>query len=228
MKRKDIVTKLMKEGLSEKTLANMSDKQLNMLSERLITTLDAMNKNPNIKRIADDPTKTIEVKEDQLGSEPKKTNEKDDVIKRSNAKIRQAIKDGKPYTDYTRAIKHVNGGKLPSSTETIINGKDKNLNEWVSGIVEKNYHPFTSKNEIMELIQKKITEQTDVEIVEPETSTLPESLKFDSIKGAGEAQPTTKPTTKPGTKPTTRPTPKTPFQPGIGPKHNPKAIAEEK
>jgi hypothetical protein len=219
-----------------------------------------MNKNPNIKKIADDPMKTIEVKEDQLGSEPRKSSEKENVIKRSNAKIRQAIKDGKGYEDYTRAIKHVNGGKLPVSTETIIggknkdlnersrpggknsgvrggsmgwgkgtkNGKDKNLKEWVSGIVEKNYHPFTSKNEIMELIQKKLTEQTDVEIMEPETSTLPESLKFDSIKGAGEAQPTTKPTTKPGTKPTTRPTPKTPFQPGIGPKHNPKAIAEDK
>jgi hypothetical protein len=36
MKRKDLIKKLVKEGLTEKTLVNMSDKQLKMLAERLI------------------------------------------------------------------------------------------------------------------------------------------------------------------------------------------------
>ena len=36
MKRKDIVSKLIKEGFSEKTLANLSDKQLRTLSERIL------------------------------------------------------------------------------------------------------------------------------------------------------------------------------------------------
>lgn len=35
MKRKDIVSKLIKEGFSEKTLTNLNDKQLNLLFNRL-------------------------------------------------------------------------------------------------------------------------------------------------------------------------------------------------
>ena len=37
MKRKDIVAKLMKEGLSEKLLARMSDQMINTLAERMIS-----------------------------------------------------------------------------------------------------------------------------------------------------------------------------------------------
>ena len=55
----------MSKGFSEKTLVNMTDKQLSMLSERMSTTIDDINKNPRLKAIADDPTKTIEVKEDK-------------------------------------------------------------------------------------------------------------------------------------------------------------------
>ena len=41
MKRKDIISKLMTEGFSEKTLVNLNDKQLKVLAERILTTLDA-------------------------------------------------------------------------------------------------------------------------------------------------------------------------------------------
>ena len=37
MKRKDIIIKLVKEGLTEKTLVNMTDRQLKMLAERLLS-----------------------------------------------------------------------------------------------------------------------------------------------------------------------------------------------
>ena len=238
MKRKDIISKLMTEGFSEKTLVNLNDKQLKVLAERILTTLDAINKNPALKAFADDPNKPpIEVKEDirkpKAGEEPKKLSEKEIIIKRSNDKIKKAIKDGKGYEDYIRAIKKVNGGKLPNSTKKLVVDKEyeklparekeavSEVKKWVNRIVESKAHPFTSKKEIMELIQTKLTGENDTEV-----ETLPEFFTGDAILNAGTAEPTTKPITKPTTKPGTKPTPKTPYQPGPGPKHNPKAGAK--
>jgi hypothetical protein len=304
MKRKDIVTKLVKEGLSEKILANMSDKQLGMLAKRMISEQQygaSSTNSPSILNIpkTDVPSITAEkqqkikfatyegqgqvgeeLSEPKLGTDtkPKSTTEKDAVIKRLKFKIEHE-KDKKKVEDAKKLLakmtdkkKEVAEGEFKSKTEWlkskgIIKDDDKEettessdvadpepekkksekkdtgtkggggaeyekrlakgnlgfgLNEWVSGVIEKNYHPFTSKNEIMELIKTKLTEQSsDVEV-----ETLPDFLTGDAIMSAGSpqtAEPTTKPTTKPGTKPTTRPTPKTPFQPGPGPKHNPKA-----
>jgi hypothetical protein len=184
MKRKDIIKKLVKEGLTEKTLVNMNDKQLKILSERIFseqyssTTIAATvptTNSPSILNIpktdqvginsAKQQKKTFatyegevkEMEDPKLGAEKKEYSEKEIVIKRSNAKIKSAIKDGKEYDDYTRAIKKVNNGKLPESTQKIID--TKKLNEWVNKAVEKNIHPFTSKGEIMELINTKLTEQ---------------------------------------------------------------------
>jgi hypothetical protein len=182
MKRKDIIKKLMKEGLTEKTLVNMNDKQLGMLAERIFseqyssTTIAATAPTVNSPSVLNIPKtdqigintakqqkKTFatyegEVMEDELlGAEKKEYSEKEKVIKRANAKIKAAIKDGKEYSDYTRAIKKVNNDKLPESTQKIIDAKK--LNEWVNKAVEKNVHPFTSKSEIMELINTKLTEQ---------------------------------------------------------------------
>jgi len=183
MKRKDMIKRLMKEGLTEKTLVIMNDNQLKMLSERIFseqyasTTIAAttpLANSPSILNIPKTDQSTIntakqqkktfatyegEVKEDaKLGAEKKDYSEKEMSIKRSNAKIRSAIKDGKEYGDYTRLIKKLNDGKLPESTQKIIDAKK--LNEWVNKAVEKNVHPFTSKGEIMELIKTKLTEQS--------------------------------------------------------------------
>ena len=38
MKRTELIGRLLKEGFSEKTLVNFTDKQLNDLSERIVTT----------------------------------------------------------------------------------------------------------------------------------------------------------------------------------------------
>jgi hypothetical protein len=308
MKRKDIVTKLVKEGLSEKMLANMSDKQLNMLAKRMIseqqygTTTSGAN-SPSVLNIPKTDQASItaakqqkakfmtyegqaqvgeELSEPKLGTKLKDTDDKEAVIKRckhtiEHSKDKGKVEDAKKIlAKMTEKKKEVAEGEFKSKTEWlkskgIIKDDDKkeeaaenadtaeqtpdkkkektekkdkstkgaggaeyekrlahgnaggfSLNEWVSDVIEKNYHPFTSKNEIMELIRTKLTEQSsDVEV-----ETLPDFLTGDAIMSAGSpqtAEPTTKPTTKPGTKPTTRPTPKTPFQPGPGPKHNPKA-----
>lgn len=78
--------------------------------------------------------------------------------------------------------------------------------EWVSKLVETNYHSMTTKNEIMELITSKLNE-SEVQENNPQTSPKP--------------SPTTVP--NPTTKPQ-KPKRENPFEP----KHNPKPKAEVK
>jgi hypothetical protein len=115
----------------------------------------------------------------------------------------------------------------------------KEVKNWVKGLVEnKEFHSFTSKNEIMELIQTKLTESNTMIQHGPKVKKghngIPEFMSYDAIV---DAEPKTAPSKPaPSTKPGTRPTPtrredprKTPFQPGPGPNPKPKAkMAEEK
>ena len=115
----------------------------------------------------------------------------------------------------------------------------KEIKNWVKGLVEnKEFHSFTSKNEIMELIQSKLTESNTMVQHGPKVKKghngIPEFMSYDAIVSAEPKTAPSKPA--PQTKPGTRPTPtrredprKTPFQPGPGPNPKPKAkIAEEK
>ena len=98
---------------------------------------------------------------------------------------------------------------------------------WVKNLVENEYfHNFTSKNEIMELISKKLTENTNPVA---KKSNLPDFLTSKAIKASvkrkqsNEAGPATAPT-KPVTKPDTKPgKPAGPYKPRIEPKQNPQA-----
>jgi len=80
MKRTELIGRLLKEGFSEKTLVNFTDKQLNDLSERIVTTTQAMASNPEIQKLANDPNKTVEVKEILKGKQSK-------IDKNHNGKI---------------------------------------------------------------------------------------------------------------------------------------------
>ena len=113
------------------------------------------------------------------------------------------------------------------------------IKNWVKGLVEnEEFHSFTSKNEIMELIQTKLNESETMVQHGPKVkkghNNVPEFMTYDAIVDAEPKTAPSKPapTTKPGTKPTPtrREDPrKTPFQPGPGPNPKPKAkIAEEK
>ena len=117
----------------------------------------------------------------------------------------------------------------------------KEVKNWVKGLVEnKEFHSFTSKNEIMELIQTKLTEsETMTHQFGPKVKKghngIPEFMSYDAIVNAEPKTAPSKPA--PQTKPGTRPTPtrredprKTPFkQPGPGTNPKPKAkMAEEK
>jgi len=118
--------------------------------------------------------------------------------------------------------------------------ENRNIKNWVKGLVEnKEFHSFTSKNEIMELIQSKLNEsETMTHQFGPKVKKghngIPEFMSYDAIVSAEPKTAPSKPA--PSTKPGTRPTPtrredprKTPFQPGPGTNPKPKAkIAEEK
>jgi len=109
--------------------------------------------------------------------------------------------------------------------------ENRKVKNWVNNLAEnKLYHSFTSKNEIMNLIKTKLNES---ETMTPQFGSkvkqghngIPEFMSYEAITSSGPATAPTKPTTKPGTKPGTKP--KTPYQPGPGPNHKPKALSLE-
>ena len=389
MKRDVIVSQLIKEGFSEKTLVRFSDKQLSDLHERIVTTTKAMASNPDIQKLADDPNKTVEVEEELKGKQKnidknhngeidaedfailnkeKKGESKEDVNeadmgltvkgsksssssvfggvpkkssspkKKSTPKKKEegeteegevdeslnglmlgVIKDklskdlgrepenheiDKAHEDFVNSWKKDNEpkekkkkgfavGKQPSpnfngykkkkeekegeveegdyhnerSEKALEKSKEdfpqlknikkcdecgkveskckckkedvKEVKNWIKGLVEnKEFHSFTSKNEIMELIQTKLTESNTMVQHGPKVKKghngIPEFMSYDAIV---DAEPKTAPSKPaPSTKPGTKPTPtrredprKTPFQPGPGENPKPKAkMAEEK
>jgi hypothetical protein len=221
MKRSTLVEKLIKEGMSEKTLVKFSDKQLSELAERMLSESDVMisKKDPLAsQKIADAKKKnqSIETYEDEMKEELKGNQKKLD--KNHNGKI-----DGQDFKILKGQKKEVK--------------KSSEVKEWVEKLVENKYHSFTSKNEIMELISVKINESDTMVQHGPKVKKghngVPEFMSYDSIVDAAEPKtaPTTKPapTKEPGTKPTPNKDPrKTPFRPGPGPNPKPKALKETK
>lgn len=101
------------------------------------------------------------------------------------------------------------------------------VNNWLKALVETEYHPFTSKGEIMELIQSKLDERGGRNMVDND---LPDFLSYDAIVNA---EPAVAPVTKPEKpkvepsrptreRPNERPKPFNPYQPGPGTNPKPK------
>jgi len=243
MKRIDIVTKLLKEGFSEKTLANLSDKQLKMLSDRIlaeqaplpvinVSKTDMTTQNALRQQKKPFATYESEMTEDEDGEKPKFKS------KTEWLKSKGIIKDD------DKKEKTEEEGKKEEPKETIAHASQPvskpgdggvDLTEWVKNVVGKNIHPFTSKNEIMGLIEAKLHEQEvaepPVKHVDPYRSPelkknyLPDFLTYDEIKGAEVAEPAepkVKPRTNPG-EPLKKPRKGNPYQPGPGINPNPKA-----
>jgi len=233
MKRKDIISKLINEGFSQKTLVNMTDKQLRVLGERILgeqystpTTAPVLNiPKSDASKIQDAKNKKqvfstyeSEVTED-YGKSTKKEEDKKLTMKRLKHKIEHCVDEGK-LKDYIRLVKKLNDGKVPNDIKTILDKKEEKVpvsetKKWVNKIVENRF--FTSKNDIMDLIQQKLNEQWEEEDID-----VIDAPSF----GSTEKEIETKPTTKPA-EPTTDPgiDPDDPFRdpmPNVNP--NPKAI----
>jgi hypothetical protein len=216
MKRNEIVKSLLKEGFSEKTLVNFSDNQLTTLASRILGESDVMiSKNDPLaaQKIKDAKSKdqSIEtyeedMKEDLIGNQKK-------LDKNHNGKI-----DSQDF-------KILKGQKKKN-----LNKKDEkeNIKEWVSTVTKKNFHSFTSKNEIMEMIQFKLKEQEVGSKVKKGHNGIPEFMTYDAILDTETIN--TDPLTKPApTKPKVNPNPKprTPYSPKPGEKSKPKALKEK-
>jgi hypothetical protein len=207
MKRNEIIQSLLKEGFSEKTLVNFSDRQLATFASRILGEADIMisKKDPLVNqkiKDAKDKNQSIETYEEEMKEELKGNQKKLD--KNHNGEI-----DAQDF-------KILKGQKKKDS-----NKKDKkeNIKEWVSSVTNKNFHSFTSKNEIMEMIQFKLQEAgPNVKVGHNGT---PEFMTYEAApepsKPGTDAPVREKPTTKPG-----KPKRENPFEP----KHNPKPKAE--
>jgi len=152
----------------------------------------------DIKQVIDSGVNVeLREKKNDMGKELKGNQKKLD--KNHNGKI-----DGQDF-------KILKGQKKKKSVKT--DTKDEEVKEWVESLAENNYHSFTSKNEIMEMIQFKLQEAgPNVNIGHND---IPEFMTHD---GDVETKPA-KPKVTPGTKPK----PHNPNQPGPFTKPKPKA-----
>ena len=193
MKRNQMVGKLIKEGFSEKTLVKMSDKQLKLLSDRIISeqqnnTVNVSGNTPNLTSIV--------TKLKQGGNNVTVSEEENEISEEvvSDTQIFSALglvlgafgaaafNSGKHY--YKEYLKDHPGdkkGAVKHSLQCIVNdahdtganiSESKELQEWVDLMVENEYTSVTTKNEIMELISVKLQEQgREIEIADPDTET---------------------------------------------------------
>jgi hypothetical protein len=171
MKRNEIVQRLMVEGFSPKTLVNMTDKQLNMLSVRILSEGTVMIPKDSPTYVADveaakKSKKTIEtyegeVKEDLKGDQKK-------LDKNHNGKI-----DSQDFKILKGKKKEVKEGRCGKCDCEECECEKKEVNEWVDSLVENQYYSFTSKNEIMEMISTKLNEQGPA-IAEPDIDVEPD------------------------------------------------------
>jgi hypothetical protein len=305
MTRKEMVGKLLNEGISRQTLVNLSDKQMSILYSRMIgeatTTVTkttkyspAEIKGKGIKvdgTVTFNPDNTVSVtndsmKEGDIAEGKKKPTQKQlsALDKNKNGKIdkedfkllrskkkssKEEVKEGEKWIQ--KAIHPSKKGSLKKALgvkkdETIPAGKLKSaakkggktgqrarlamtlkklkenteVKNWVENIVESNYHPFTSKSEIMELIKTKLNEVETAAIPMPATKAkkghngVPEFMTYDAIMGSSETKKKPAPTEtpvreKPTPTPGGKPGPKKPsYIPGPGPDHKPKALSEKK
>lgn len=229
MKRNNIVESLMKEGFTEKTLVKFSDKQLSDLYERIIGESDVMisKKDPEgQKKLIDakKENKSIEFYEEKPSAGVSKesinyNNLEDystsnlesllDTKEKEQKKLKKIHKE-KPLPFHVGNIRKLGTEILKIQGE--LNSRkskkeEKNeIKEWVKRLANENFHTFTSKNEIMEIINVKLMEQ--------QPSTTPGRPDTDTPVRE-------RPTTRPG-----KPKRENPFEPKHKPK--PKASSDDK
>jgi len=241
MKRSELVENLIKEGMSEKTLVNFTDKQLSNLHERMVISADKLKSDPKLQAIANDPNTEVEVKEDLKGNQKKLDKNHNGKIDGQDFKI---LKGQKKEISEDKECKSCGCTKSECKCKKVTKGHNNipefmdskklkkegvETKKWVESLAEeKFFHILTSKNEIMEMIQTKLNDQKSQEKTE-----LPDFLKWASLKSVkgkkevAEGGTTTKPApTKPKVAPGTKP--KHPLSPGKFPKQIPKALAEKK
>jgi hypothetical protein len=169
MRRDIIVEKLIAEGLSEKTLVKLNDKQLNELAERMLgEALNIpMDKKDEIVKAQQSKQTFITYEGEEQVDEDLKGNQKK-IDKNQNGKIDAEdfkILKGKKKEKKGDVIKKTTPKKKVAAAAMWKSVQKEGISTkiWVENITENElYHNFTSKNEIIELIQNKLNESKKV------------------------------------------------------------------
>jgi hypothetical protein len=208
--RKNIVKKLISEGFNRNTLIMMSDNELKTLCKTLF--------NESVMVKANAPTAAADIANAKKQGKTIETYEsKEDVCPICGMK-ECTCKDKK----HGKKTKNVKGKK--ENTE---------IKEWVLSLAESKFTKFTSKKDIMGIINEKVMETSKPMPRKAKIghNGVPEFMTYDSIVGnnpstaPSPSQPEVSPDAPPREKPNK---PKTPYQPGPGTNPKPKALAEKK
>lgn len=188
MNREKIVSQLIKEGFSEKTLVRFNDNQLKSLAKKILSEQTVVQ-----------DTKTVYDSKD-----PKQVAALNQALK-NPTQLKGSIEVKETEEEYCDSCDRV-------KSKCVCDHKEE-MNEWVKNVIEKNYHAVATKGEIMETIKVKIEEKATM-IPMPNKAKkghngIPEFMTYDSIVASTKpeeapAQPETIPDTPPKEKPPRR------------------------
>jgi hypothetical protein len=208
--RKEFVKKLLSEGFNRSTIIMMSDNELKTLCKTLF--------NESVMIKADSPTASKDIEKAKKQGKTIETYESKGEVCPVCGMKECSCKDKK----HGNKTKNAKGKK--ENTE---------LSEWVLSLAESNFTKFTSKKDIMGIINEKV--MTTLNPMPGKAKIghngVPEFMTYDSIVGN---QPSTAPSPNqpevlPDAPPREKPNkPKTPYQPGPGTNPKPKALSEKK
>ena len=208
--RKDIVKKLISEGFNRNTLIMMSDNELKTLCKTLF--------NESVMIKANAPTAAADIAAAKKAGKTIETYEGKENVCAVCGMKNCKCKDKK----HGKKTKNVKGKK--ENTE---------IKDWVLSLAESKFTKFTSKKDIMGIINEKVMETSKPMPRKAKIghNGVPEFMTYDSIVGnnpstaPSPSQPEVSPDAPPREKPNK---PKTPYQPGPGTNPKPKALAEKK
>jgi hypothetical protein len=194
MNREKIVSQLIKEGFSEKTLVRFNDNQLKSLAKKILSEQTVVPQEPKTVYDSKDPKQV--------------------------AALNQALKN--PSKLKNVEVTEVEGEEEEYCEECDPNKEE--MNEWVKKVIEKNYHAVATKGAILETIKLKIQEKATMIPMPGKARKvrgIPEFMTYDSIVASTKpeeapAQPETIPDTPPKEKP-----PRREDDPRRGPFRNP-------
>lgn len=232
---------VMKKATTNATdVKKMTDQGLNveLREKELVGNQKKIDVNKNGKIDAEDFKMLLKKKKKDVNELLRFYDDDGNPIKNKKGKQDAVSTKDKNFKKKTKSKKCPDCGELEKDCKcdhTHLDENSKNeLKNWIKNLVEtKQFHSFTSKNEIMELIETKMNEtHMGVEHgpkVKKGHNGIPEFMSYDAIVNAAEPATKPAPTKDPGTKTPPKKDPrKTPFQPGPGPNPKPKALKETK
>ncbi len=202
MNRKLIIEKLVMEGFSDKTLSRLSDNELITLSNTVLKEAGSVMM--------------------------KKTTSPAEVKKYTDAGFNVQLTE----KNKTKVCSVCGMKDCKCKDKKHKENKSQEIEEWVLDLAESKYSHFTSKKDIMGVINEKVGETFQPM---PKSKArkghngVPEFMSYDAIVASQPAPAETKPDVDTPTKPKTPEKPTIdPYAPGEGTDPKPKALAEKK